>query len=78
MIISEFKAKAIATLKRVNASGQPIVVTIRGEPVAQIHPVRAVSEDTITLGTGKNLIIQRPEDKELVGSEFSAEWEMNA
>ena len=36
--ISEFKARCFALLKRVKQTGQPIVVTKFGEPVAEIVP----------------------------------------
>ena len=36
--ISKFKAECLALLKRVKATGQPLLVTKRGEPVAQIVP----------------------------------------
>jgi len=78
MIISEFKAKAIATLKRVNTSGRPLLITIRGEPVAQIQPAGAVAEKRIVLGTGRDLMIERPDDQALVDMGFSDEWELNA
>jgi prevent-host-death family protein len=38
--ISEFKARCLAVLKRVQQTGQPIVVTRRGDPVAEIVPAR--------------------------------------
>jgi prevent-host-death family protein len=36
--ISEFKATCLAVLERVRRTGASIVVTKRGEPVAQINP----------------------------------------
>jgi prevent-host-death family protein len=36
--ISEFKATCLAVLERVRRSGQPVLVTRRGEPVAEIVP----------------------------------------
>ncbi|MCO4099227.1 MAG: type II toxin-antitoxin system Phd/YefM family antitoxin [Gemmatimonas sp.] len=36
--ISEFKATCLAVLERVRRTGTSIVVTKRGEPVAQINP----------------------------------------
>ena len=38
MAISEFKAKCLAVLERVRKTGQPVRITRRGEPVAQIVP----------------------------------------
>jgi len=36
--ISKFKATCLALLDRVKRTGQPILVTRRGEPIAQILP----------------------------------------
>lgn len=38
MAISEFKATCLAVLERVRRTGASIVVTKRGEPVAEINP----------------------------------------
>ena len=38
MAISHFKATCLAVLERVRRSGQPLLVTKRGKPVAQILP----------------------------------------
>ncbi len=36
--ISHFKATCLAVLERVRKTGEPILVTRRGKPVAQIQP----------------------------------------
>lgn len=36
--ISKFKATCLALLDRVKRTGQPILVTRRGEPIAQVLP----------------------------------------
>ncbi len=38
MAISEFKATCLAVLERVRRTGRSIVITRRGEPVAQVIP----------------------------------------
>lgn len=38
MAISEFKATCLAILERVRQTGQPLLVTKRGKPIAQILP----------------------------------------
>lgn len=43
--ISEFKAKTQALLERVRRTGRPIIVTKRGEPIAEVVP-----PSTATLG----------------------------
>ena len=41
IVISEFKAKCLGILRRVQKTGRPVVVTRRGERVAEIHPAVA-------------------------------------
>jgi prevent-host-death family protein len=36
-----FKAECLALLDRVEQSGEPLVVTKRGRPVAEVVPIRA-------------------------------------
>ena len=36
--ISKFKASCLALLKKVKRTGQPILVTRKGEPIAQVVP----------------------------------------
>ncbi|HMB54032.1 MAG TPA: type II toxin-antitoxin system prevent-host-death family antitoxin [Thermoanaerobaculia bacterium] len=36
--ISHFKATCLAVLERVRQTGLPILITLRGEPVAQVSP----------------------------------------
>lgn len=38
MAISKFKATCLAVLERVRKTGKPVLVTRRGEPVAQVVP----------------------------------------
>ena len=77
MLVSEFKAKAISTLKRVRDTGEPVLVTIRGVPVAEIFPPRHVQEEGVVFGSCRDLIMQRPPDSLLISTEFTNEWEMN-
>jgi antitoxin (DNA-binding transcriptional repressor) of toxin-antitoxin stability system len=77
VLISEFKAKAIATLKRVRDTGEPLQVTIRGRAVAEIFPPRQTQEEGVVLGGCADLMVQRPADARLVLNDFADEWEMN-
>ncbi len=36
--ISDFKARCLAILDRVKKTGQPVIVTRRNEPIAQVVP----------------------------------------
>ena len=38
MAISKFKATCLAALERVRRTGRPILVTRRGEPIAEVIP----------------------------------------
>ncbi len=40
--ISEFKATCLAVLERVRTTGQSVLVTRRGEPIAEIGPPPAI------------------------------------
>lgn len=51
--ISEFKATCLAVLERVRQSGQPILVTRRGEPVAEIVPPSPAGRPESWLGSAR-------------------------
>ena len=74
MLISEFKAHCIAELKRVNQTGQPLIVTLRGKPIARVEPIRPQKEPAVKLGTRRG---QAKIKRDLVRFDFSSEWEMN-
>ena len=79
MLVSDFKAKAIATLKRVKQTGEPVLVTLRGKPLAEVVPVQPKGGgEGVGFGNGRGLIKRRPSDEDLVRGNFAAEWEMNA
>jgi prevent-host-death family protein len=44
MLISTFKAKCISEIKEVNSSRQPLTITLRGKPIAQVVPLSKDSE----------------------------------
>jgi prevent-host-death family protein len=39
VLISEFKAKCIAVLREAQRTGEPVLITRRGRPIARIEPV---------------------------------------
>ena len=79
MLVSDFKAKAIATLKRVKLTGEPVLVTLRGKPLAEVVPVRLKGGGKgVRFGAGRGLIKRRHSEEELVRGGFASEWEMNA
>ena len=50
MPISEFKATCLAVLERVRRTGTPVLVTRRGEPIAEIVPPSLASTGQGWLG----------------------------
>ncbi len=72
--ISKFKAECLALLERVRKTGQPLLVTRRGEPVAQIlpPPTPKPAEDSAfgaMAGTAKEL-------EDIVEPLDSEDWEV--
>ena len=53
--ISKFKATCLAVLEKVKKTGQPVLVTRFGQPIAQIVPPETV-RPKIRLGTGAGSI----------------------
>jgi prevent-host-death family protein len=39
ILVSEFKAKCIRLLKQVQKTKEPLVVTLRGKPLARVEPI---------------------------------------
>ena len=70
MIISEFKAKCIATLKEVQRNSQPVIVTLRGRPIAEIEPI-ASGPRTRRLGAQRGSVRILGD---IVGSDFAGDW----
>ena len=52
VLISEFKAKCISLLKQVQKTKQPLVVTLRGEPIVRVEPI-APAKAQVEFGTLK-------------------------
>jgi prevent-host-death family protein len=51
--ISKFKATCLELLKKVQRTGQPILITKRGEPVAQVVPPEVPREKRSWLGSAR-------------------------
>ena len=47
MAAGVFKAECLAVLDRVAETGEPVIVTKRGRPVAEVVPVRAGAARTL-------------------------------
>lgn len=74
MTISEFKAKCIAVLKDVQASGEGILVTHRGKPIARVEPFSTNAGPRPLGALSKRMQILT----DLVAEESRAEWEMES
>jgi hypothetical protein len=72
MLISEFKAKCIGALKQIKQTRKPLTVTLRGVPLAEVHPVRSGKQPK-RLGGQRGAMQIRTE---LVGMDFTNDWEM--
>ena len=72
--ISEFKAKCIEALKQVQATGEPLVITLRNDPIATIHPYQA-TPPMRSLGTLRGRITIHGE---IVHTDGEDDWEMEA
>ena len=72
ILVSEFKAKCIAVLREVERSGEPVVVTRRGRPMARVEPFSQAKQRK-QLGASRGSMQIR---RDLVRSESTADWEM--
>ena len=72
MLVSEFKAKCIAVLKDVQRTGEPIVVTLRGQPMVRVLPFTDGAHGK-RLGLLKGSMRLR---RDLVRVDTTADWEM--
>ena len=73
MGISEFKARCIEELKTVQRTGEPILVTLRKQPIATITPYRETPPKRVLGKLRGRMTIHG----DIVHSDFEDEWEMN-
>lgn len=55
--ISKFKATCLAVLERVRKTGEPILVTRFGQPIAKVSPPEAVKPVRLGGGVGTAVIL---------------------
>jgi len=70
--ISEFKAKCIQLIKSTAESGEDLVVTLRGKPLAR---VTGVAPRNRVLGGQREAFGDDVSDSVLVHSDFGSDWE---
>jgi prevent-host-death family protein len=57
MAAGEFKARCLAVMDDVNATGEPVIITKRGVPVAKIVPVSSKKRDLFGFMAGQFEIV---------------------
>ena len=70
VLISEFKAKCIKMLKEVHKNGRPLTVTLRGEPIVRVEPIRVEKREP-RLGTMKGRMIIKGD---IIHSDMEDDW----
>ena len=68
--VSEFKAKCIDLLKNVQKTKEPIVVTLRGQPMARVEPI-VNPKKRVRLGALKGRMIIKGN---IIKSDFEKDW----
>lgn len=74
VVVSELKAKCIAILREAQRTGEPVLITRRGRPLARIEPLDAgAAERRLGVHRGR----MRIKDKvDLIQSGSTEDWEM--
>jgi prevent-host-death family protein len=65
-----FKARCLAVMKKVQATGEPVIVTKRGRPVVKVVPAQPEKNDIFGFMVGKVKIVGDIE------SPIPVEWEV--
>lgn len=74
MAISEFKATCLAVLERVRRTGASIIVTKRGEPVAEINPPSPASTGQAWIGSMRGTAVMA--DDLIAPASPLSDWEI--
>ena len=73
--ISEFEAKCIDELKKVQRTGEPLLVTLHKRPIATVNPYREERPSNRELGKLRGRITIHGD---IVHTNLGDEWEMDA
>ena len=57
MPAGEFKARCLSVMDDVNATGEPVIITKRGTPVAKVVPVTSKKQDLFGFMAGELKIV---------------------
>ena len=69
---AEFKAHCLRILDEVQRTGEPVTITKRGRPIAEVQPV-AKEERKLVFGSMKGTVTWLTDDPE--ASPFDPDWE---
>jgi prevent-host-death family protein len=72
MLVSEFKAKCLAVLKEVQRTREPLLITLRGKPLATLQPVEPLGGGKRLGGLKGRMTIRR----DLVKNDTTGDWDM--
>jgi prevent-host-death family protein len=74
IVVSEFKAKCIAVLREAQRTGEPVLITRRGRPLARVEPLAAdATERRLGVHRGR-MKVKRGVD--LIHAGSGQDWEM--
>ncbi|HUP19672.1 MAG TPA: type II toxin-antitoxin system prevent-host-death family antitoxin [Gemmatimonadota bacterium] len=74
MVVSEFKTKCIAVLREAQRTGEAVLITRRGRPMARVEPLgEGAAERRLGVHRGR-MLVQDGVDLVHAGSE--EDWEM--
>ena len=59
MNVSDFKARALQVLGQVSATKEPVLVTKRGKPLAEIVPFRSTDETFVLGKLSETLVFEK-------------------
>ncbi len=74
ILISEFKARCIELIRLVHTTRQPLIVTLRGKPLAKVVPFDEPGETGVKLGSRIGNAIFKGD---VVHFDFGDEWEIS-
>jgi prevent-host-death family protein len=72
MLVSEFKAKCLAALKEVQRTREPMLITLRGRPLAIVRPAEGQARRKRLGGLKGRMTIRL----DLVKADTTRDWEM--
>jgi prevent-host-death family protein len=72
MLVSELKAKCIAALKDAQRTREPVLITLRGKPLATVQPVKPEGRGKRLGGLKGRMTIRR----DLVKIDTTGDWDL--